>query len=140
MMRDVKGLQADLITVMFGFNEMTIKPEEREQRTKAFTRNLITYAEEVAGVMQRPPAVIFLATVPGRDKHWDTLDCYAEGVRRLSTQYPNVTVADCHGRFKPLGKEKYKELMADGAHPNRQGQREMANEVCKTITGQEPPE
>jgi lysophospholipase L1-like esterase len=138
LMRDVKGLQADLITVMFGFNEKPGKPEDRERMTKAFQQNLIAYLEEVAGVMEKPPAAVLLATIPGRDAHWDSLDCYAEGARELGKQHKNVAVADCNGFFKPMGKEKYATLMADGAHPNREGQREMAKVVFRTITGREP--
>ncbi|KPJ56388.1 MAG: hypothetical protein AMS16_02535 [Planctomycetes bacterium DG_58] len=138
--RDVRGVEADLITIMFGFNEMAQKPEERETKTKAFTANLVTYAEEAAGVMKTAPACVLLATIPGNGKHWESLDCYAEGVRELGRRHKNLTVADVNAHFKKMGFEKFKTLMADGAHPNRNGQREMAKVVFEAITGEKPPE
>jgi len=138
--RDVRGVEADLITIMFGFNEMARKPQERASRTKAFTRNIINYAEEVAGVMKQAQACILIATVPGRDKHWETLDCYAEGVRELGRKHPNLTVADANAHFKAMGRKKYASLMADEAHPNKEGQREMATVLFRTITGEQPPD
>ena len=136
----VSGVEADLATVMFGYNEKATKPEDRGVMTKAFTTNLVVYLEEVAGVMKRPPACVVLATIPGNGEHWETLDCYAEGVRGLGKSHPNLTVADINGHFKRMGFEKFKTLMADGAHPNVQGQREMANVVFEAITGEKAPE
>jgi len=138
--RDVRGVEADLITILFGFNEMARKPEDRASRTKAFTRNIVNYAEEVAGVMKRAPACLVIATVPGRRSHWETLDCYAEGLRELGRKHPNLAVADANAYFKAMGQEKYASLMADEAHPGKQGQREMAKVLFRTITGEEPPE
>ena len=138
--RDVRGIEADLVTVMFGYNEKATKPEEREMRTKSFVANLVLYLEEVAGVMKRPPACVVLATIPGNGEHWETLDCYAEGVRALGKAHPNLTVADVNGHFKQMGFDRFKTLMADGAHPNVQGQREMAKVVFEAITGDKTPE
>jgi len=138
--RDVRGVESDLITIMFGFNEMPGKPDERETATKAFTGNLINYAEEAAGVMKAAPACVLLATIPGNDKHWESLDCYAEGVRGLGRTHPNITVADVNAHFKKMGFDKFKTFMADGAHPNREGQREMAKVVFEAITGVAPGE
>jgi len=134
MMRDVKGTEADLVTVMFGFNEMCRKPADRERMTRGFTANLVTYLEEVAGLMKSPPAAVIIASVPGRSKHWDSLDCYAEGVRGLKAKHPNVTIADAGGRFKKLGQPAYAKLMADEAHPGREGHKEFAKIVFEAIT------
>jgi len=57
-------IEADLVTVMFGYNEKATAPEERDVRTKAFTANLVLYLEEVAGVMKRPPACVVLRHDP----------------------------------------------------------------------------
>jgi len=140
MMRDVKGTQADLVTVMFGYNEKCTEPEHREAMTKAYVANLVTYIEEVAGLMKKPPAAVFIATVPGRKTHWETLDCYAEGVRGIAKRYPNVTVADVNAAFKAMGQPAYAKLMSDEAHPNRAGQKEMAKVLFKAITGEQAKE
>lgn len=139
IMRDVRGSPADLVTVMFGYNEKTEKPEDRPRRSRAFVANLVTYVEEVAALMDSPPAAVFIATVPGRSKHWETLDCYAEAVRGLAKRHPNVTVADANGRFKAMGRESYARLMSDEAHPNREGQRELARVVFEAIAGEKAP-
>jgi hypothetical protein len=108
--------------------------------TKAFTANLVNYAEEVAGVMKQAPACVLLATIPGNGKHWESLDCYAQGVRALGKQHPNVTIADINAHFKAMGFDKFRTLMADGAHPNRDGQRQVAEVVFEAITGEKPKE
>ena len=86
--------------------------------------------------MKRAPALVLLATIPGRGKHWETLDCYAEGVRELGRKHKNLTIADVNAHFKAMGREKFETLMADGAHPNRNGQREMARVVFEAIAGE----
>ncbi len=135
MMRDVVDKQVDLVTAMFGYNEKCGKPEDRAKRTAEFTANLAIYVEEVAGLMDSPPAAVFLATVPGRQTHWETLDCYAEGIRKLKTKHRNITVADVGAHMKALGKEKYRRFMADEAHPNAEGHKQIAKVVFEAIIG-----
>ncbi len=135
LMRDVAGIQADLVTVMFGYNEMP-SAEDAQTSAEAWIRNLLTYVEEAAALMDRAPACLLLATIPGRDKHWDSLDVYAEAVRQVGREHPNVALADVNRHFKELGKEAYADLMADEAHPNRPGQEHMAKVVFEAITGE----
>jgi lysophospholipase L1-like esterase len=122
--RDIKGVNADLITVMFGYNEKAGKDKKKEH-TQAFTDNLVRYLEEAAGVMEKVPACVVIATIPGRKGHWESLDCYAEGIRELGKKYPNLTIADANGVFKAMGQPAYAPLMSDEAHPNKKGQVEM---------------
>ncbi len=136
--RDVTGLEADLVTVMFGFNEMPSQEDPRAS-ARSYTANLIRYVEEVAGQMKTPPACIFIATVPGREKAWERLDVYAQAVREVADQHPNVTVADANGHFKEMGKEAYAPLMTDEAHPNGNGQEEIAKVLFHTLLGQRSP-
>ena len=91
--------------------------------------------EEAAALMDRAPACLLLATIPGRDKHWGSLDVYAEAVRQVGREHPNIALADVNRHFKGLGKEAYADLMADEAHPNRTGQEHMARVVFEAITG-----
>jgi len=133
--RDVAGVEADLITVMFGFNEAPSK-DDPQASARTFRANLIKYVEEVAGQMKKPPACIFIATVPGRDKAWERLDVYAEAVREIGREHPNVSVADANAYFKQLGKEAYAALMADEAHPNKVGQERIATVLLQTIAGE----
>ena len=134
--RDVRGLDADLVTVMFGFNQ---RPGgDRAKATEAFTASLVRYVEEVAGAVRRPPACILIATIPGNKANWERLDCYAQGIRELGKKHPNVTVADANAHFKKMGQPAYAKLMSDEAHPNRAGQQEMAEVLLRTIAGEAP--
>lgn len=133
--RDVAGIQADLVTVMFGYNEMP-SAENPQGSAEAWVRNLLAYVEEAAALMDRAPACLLLASIPGRHKHWDSLDVYAEAVRQVGREHPNIAVADVNRHFKTLGKEAYADLMADEAHPNQTGQKHMAKVVFEAITGE----
>lgn len=137
--RDIAGLEADLITVMFGFNEMPSQ-DDPQGSAQSYKANLIRYIEEVAGQMETAPAGLFIATVPGRDKAWERLDVYAQAVRDIADEHPNVTVADANCHFKEMGKEAYAALMADEAHPNGKGQEEIAKVLFRTIVGEERPQ
>jgi len=130
--RDVDGLQADLVTIMFGYNEMP-SSENIPGSTARWIGRMVTYLEEVAGVMEHPPACVILATIPGRDKNWEKLDPYAQAVRELVRDHPNLTVADVNAHFKAIGKAGYFGLMGDEAHPNDLGQSEMAEVVFEAI-------
>jgi lysophospholipase L1-like esterase len=137
LIRDVTGVQADLVTIMFGYNERP-SAANVEGATAAWMDRTVTYLEEVAALMKTPPAGLLLATMPGRDADWNTLDSYAAAVRKLAEKCTNLTVADVAAHFKAMGKEKYARFMADEAHPNAAGQLEIAKVVFQTITGQAP--
>jgi len=132
--RDIKGVEADLVTLMFGYNE---KPRGREveKDVAGYIANLVAYIEEVAGCMKTPPAVMPIAPIPGRKANWTALDSYAEAVRELGRKQKTLSVADANGYFKAIGREKYPSYMSDEAHPNRKGQKEMAKVLFEAITG-----
>lgn len=132
--RDVCGVEADLVTVMFGGNEKP-QPGEIQKHTKAFIRNMISYLEETGGTMKTPPACMVLTTIPGRKEHWNTLDPYAEAIRDLEKIYPDLTIADLNRHFKEKGIEAYAAFMSDEAHPNSSGHKEMAKFLFRLITG-----
>jgi lysophospholipase L1-like esterase len=136
--RDVRGARADVVTVLFGYNEKA--RGNRDQATHTFTLNLLRYVEEVAAVVERPPACILIATLPGRKANWEALDGYAKGIRALGRRHPNLTVADANGHFKKMGQPAYSKLMSDEAHPNRAGQRALAKVLFDTITAPAPAE
>ena len=127
------------MTVMFGFNEMPAPTDtDKAASAKAFAANMLTYVQEAAGMMKAPPACVFIATIPGRQKHWETLDAFAQAVRDLGKAHANVAVADASAHFKSLGQEAYAKLMGDEAHPNASGQQEIADVLFETLTGQKP--
>jgi lysophospholipase L1-like esterase len=136
--RDIRGIEADLVTMMFGYNERLrtkTTSEVTAKVTAAYVANLVTYIEEVAATMKTPPAVMPIAPTPGRKANWLALDGYAQAVRELCRKHKTLTVIDANGYFKAIGAEKYPSYMADEAHPNRKGQQEMAKLVFRAITG-----
>ena len=138
LMRDVLGIEADLITVMMGYNERPAADEDVAAVTDRYLANLVRYVEEVAGVMKKRPTCVLLAPTPGRQTNWMALDAYAQGVRELGKRHRNVTIADANAHMKQLGQDAYAKLMADEAHPNPEGQKVMAEIVFRAITGQAP--
>jgi len=132
--RDVKGIEADLVTLMFGYNERP-RGADAKKLAAAYVANLVAYIEEVAGGMKTPPAVMPIAPTPGRKANWTALDAYAEAVRELGRTQKTLSVIDANGHFKAIGPEKYPSYMADEAHPNKKGQQEMAKVVFRAITG-----
>jgi lysophospholipase L1-like esterase len=132
--RDVTGIEADLVTLMFGYNERPGKADTKKL-SAAYVGNLAAYIEEVAGGMQAPPAVMPITPIPGRKTNWTALDAYAETVRELGRTQKTLTVIDANAHFKAIGPETYPSYMADEAHPNAKGQQEMANVVFRAITG-----
>jgi lysophospholipase L1-like esterase len=136
--RDIPGVEADLITVMFGYNEKA-PPDRRQEFSRCYRENLVAYLEEVAGCMKEPPACLLLAPVPGRDAHWEWLDCYANVVRDLGREFPNLAVADANADIKALGQPAWARLMADEAHPNAEGQKRIARTVFSALTGRAMP-
>jgi lysophospholipase L1-like esterase len=135
MLRDVAGVRADLVTIMFGYNEQP-SASDPQGSTRWWMGQMVTYIEEVAGTMDSPPACAMLTTIPGRDKDWTTLDPYAQGVRDFAAAHPNVTVADASAHFKAMGKPAYAAFMGDEAHPNDAGQAEIAKVVFEAIASQ----
>jgi len=133
LMRDVQGLEADLITAMFGYNERPGAGADPAAATTQYTANLVRYVEEVAGILKAPPACVLLAPTPGRQANWEALDAYAQGVRDLGKQYANLTIADANAFMKQMGQEAYGKMMADEAHPNPEGQKVLAGVVFRAI-------
>jgi lysophospholipase L1-like esterase len=137
--RDCRGIEADLVTMMFGYNE---KPpaDHLEADTDAYIANLVAYIEELAGCMKSPPAVMPIAPIPGRKANWNALDAFAAGVRDLCKEHPTLALADANAHFKAVGPEQYPSYMSDEAHPNAKGQQEMAKVLFAAITGSPPAE
>jgi lysophospholipase L1-like esterase len=136
LMRDVQGIEADLITVMMGYNDRKVAATDPTNATPRYIASLVRYVEEVAGTMKAPPACLVLAPTPGRQVNWEALDAYAQGVRELVKNHPNLTLVDANAHMKQLGQEAYAPLMADEAHPNPEGQKVMAGLLFRAITGQ----
>jgi lysophospholipase L1-like esterase len=129
--RDVLRHQPDLVTVMFGLNDMTRVPLDE------YRQNLVTIIEKcrAAGakvLLCTPNSVITTSSRPS-----EKLKEYCEIVRRVSREQ-RVALCDCYRAFEAVRKQDplaWRLLMSDEIHPNRDGHQLLAEEMSRTITG-----
>jgi len=130
--RDVLSHEPDLVTVSFGLNDMT-RLTPQEYRTNL--ESLISQCRErgCQGVLCTPNAVI---DTQGRPigKLVEYCDIIHEVGRQMSVpvcdQYQ--AGADLHSRAPWT----WRLTLSDEIHPNMDGHKRMAEELCRTIAGQ----
>jgi lysophospholipase L1-like esterase len=131
--RDVLQHKPDLVTISFGLNDMTRVPEE------PFVDNLATLVArcreaKAQVVLCTPNAVI---STPGRPV--EKLIRYCDRIRELGRRL-NVPVCDQFAAGESLRARDawaWRLTLSDEIHPNLDGHRRMAQELCRTITGKE---
>lgn len=132
--RDVLSHEPDVVTVMFGLNDMVRVPLEQ------FRANLVKIIEQCRGVgaevlLCTPNSVI--KDTPGRTRA--KLIQYCDAIRAVGREQA-VTVCDIYEAFEsfrardPLG---WRMLMSDEFHPNMDGHRLIATEIARAMTGQD---
>lgn len=129
--RDVLSHRPDLVTVMFGLNDMTRVPPEQ------YRANLITIVrrcwETGANVLLcTPNDVINTGGRPSKK-----LEEYCEIIREVGRTL-SVPVADCYARMEVLrGKDPvaWRLLLSDEIHPNFEGHKRMAEILAESISG-----
>ena len=132
--RDVLQHKPDLVTISFGLNDMTRVPEEQ------FVDNLTTLVArcreaKAQVVLCTPNAVI---STPGRPV--EKLIRYCDKIRELGRGL-NVPVCDQFAAGESLRAKDawaWRLTLSDEIHPNMDGHRLMAQELCRAITGKEP--
>jgi lysophospholipase L1-like esterase len=131
--RDVLQHKPDLVTISFGLNDMTRVPEEQ------FVDNLTTLVArcreaKAQVVLCTPNAVI---STPGRPV--EKLIRYCDKIRELG-RHLNVPVCDQFAAGEALRARDawaWRMTLSDEIHPNLDGHRRMARELCRTITGKD---
>lgn len=131
--RDALQHKPDLVTISFGLNDMTRVPEEQ------FADNLKTLVArcreaKAQVVLCTPNAVI---STPGRPV--EKLIRYCDKIRELGRTL-NVPVCDQFAAGESLRAKDawaWRLTLSDEIHPNMDGHRLMAQELCRTITGKE---
>jgi lysophospholipase L1-like esterase len=131
--RDVLQHKPDLVTISFGLNDMTRLTEEQ---FVANLKTLVVRCREAKAqvVLCTPNAVI---TTSGRPV--EKLVRYCDRIRELGRTL-KVPVCDQFAAGESLRAKDpwaWRLTMSDEIHPNMDGHKRMAQELCHTITGKE---
>lgn len=130
--RDVIAHKPDLVTVMFGLNDMTRVPLE-------------AYRENLKAIVQRCRAVgseVILATpnnvITSAGRPTEKLIQYGDAIRQVGIEL-NVTVCDAYRELDAVrqhSETEWRLLMSDAIHPNMAGHKRIATCLAQSITGQ----
>lgn len=131
--RDVLAHQPDLVTVMFGLNDMTRVPlEDYRVNLKTIIEKCREIGAEV--VLATPNNVI---TTSGRPT--EKLITYCDVVREVGREL-NAPVCDSYRQLEAARAQDafgWRLLMSDAIHPNMDGHKRLAEQLAQTITGQQ---
>jgi lysophospholipase L1-like esterase len=130
--RDVLAHRPHLVTVMFGLNDMVRVPLDK------FRANLATIVRKCraagAEVLLCTPNSVLES--PGRPSK--KLLEYCEALRATARQ-EKVPVCDCYAAYDAVRTRDYPSwrlLLSDEIHPNMDGHKLTAEEICRSLTGQ----
>ncbi len=130
--RDVLDHKPDLVTVMFGLNDMTRVPlNEYRANLKEIVTKCRAAGSEV--VLATPNNVITTS-----DRPTEKLIQYCDVVREIGRAL-NVPVCDTYREFeavRAVDGPDWRLLMSDTIHPNMDGHKRIATALAQTITGQ----
>ncbi|HSG72171.1 MAG TPA: GDSL-type esterase/lipase family protein [Planctomycetaceae bacterium] len=129
--RDVLSHKPDLVTVMFGLNDITRVPIDQ------YRANLV----EIVSKCRASGAEVILATpnnvVTTAARPTEKLMEYCDVVRAVGLEQ-NVPVCDCYRELDALRAHdefQWRLLMSDEIHPNMDGHQRLATALTQTITG-----
>lgn len=130
--RDVIAHKPDLVTVMFGLNDMTRVPLE-------------SYRENLKAIVQRCRAAgseVILATpnnvITSADRPTEKLIQYGDAIRQVGIEL-KVPVCDVYRELDAMrhhSETEWRLLMSDAIHPNMAGHKRIATCLAQSITGQ----
>ncbi|QDV66631.1 Arylesterase precursor [Rosistilla carotiformis] len=130
--RDVIAHQPDLVTVMFGLNDMTRVPLEKyRENLKAIVQKCQAAGSEV--VLATPNNVITTA-----DRPTEKLIQYCDVIRHVGSEL-NVHVCDVYRELDAVREDaafEWRLLMSDPIHPNMAGHKRIATCLAQSITRQ----
>ena len=131
--RDVIGRQPDLVTVMFGMNDVVKVPIDE------FHRNLV----EICTRIRQAGAEVLLCTqnsvTDTEPRPGTKLAVYTEVSRELG-RTEGIPVVDIHARFEAIRAQNplaWTQLASDEIHPNFDGHRLIATLIAQSIAERE---
>jgi len=129
--RDVLSKKPDLVTVSFGLNDMTHIPEDQFRKN---LETIVARCREIKAdvVLCTPNAVINTGSRPT-----EKLERYCEVIRSTARDL-KLAVCDQYRSGDAQRKQDawaWRLTLSDEIHPNMDGHKLMAEELCRTITG-----
>lgn len=129
--RDVLSKKPDLVTVSFGLNDMTRIPEDQFRKN---LETIVARCREIKAdvVLCTPNAVI---NTGGRPT--EKLERYCEVIRATARDL-KLAVCDQYRAGDAQRRQDawaWRLTLSDEIHPNMDGHKLMAEELCRTITG-----
>jgi lysophospholipase L1-like esterase len=131
--RDVLSHKPQLVTVMFGMNDLVGTPLEvfKKNMTEIISRCRKAGAEAVLCTQNS------VVETPARPSA--RLLEFTQAIRDLG-KVEGLNVADCHAAFEAVRSKDAAEwllLLSDTIHPNMDGHKLFASTIAKTVTGKE---
>ncbi len=125
--RDFEGVQPDLVTIAYGYND-TSNTVPVDYYRYALNDYIDRIARATGGA-----AICPITTLPGGAHRFWMLDDYAQAVRNLCAERGDVTCIDLAAQIKPMGVAAWMTMLGDLAHPNAEGHRWLANALADWI-------
>jgi lysophospholipase L1-like esterase len=129
--RDVLAHKPDLVTVMFGLNDMTrVSLDDYKANLKTIVEKCRSIGAEV--VLATPNNVIDTSSRPT-----EKLVRYCDAVRKVGREL-GVPVCDAYQKLSGVRANDafgWRLLMSDPIHPNMAGHQRIAEQLAQTITG-----
>jgi lysophospholipase L1-like esterase len=129
--RDVLAHRPHVVTVMFGLNDMVrVPPDEFRANLATIIRKCRAVGAEV--LLCTPNSVL---ESPGRPSKKLVEYC---DVLRATARQEKAPVCDCYAAYDAVRTRDYRTwrlLLSDEIHPNMDGHKLTAEEICRSLTG-----
>jgi lysophospholipase L1-like esterase len=130
--RDVVPYEPDLVTVMYGYNDIVGGGAKEDQ----FKTAIGVYVDRVRRLTQGRTEVMLVSTIPGTSQEaWDKLAAASRAVRRVAAE-KKCGLAEADKPFRALGRESLTKgyfAPGDAAHPNPKGQDLLARTLTDAV-------
>ncbi|MGE0608902.1 MAG: SGNH/GDSL hydrolase family protein [Pirellulales bacterium] len=131
LQKDVLDHKPELVTVMFGLNDMVRVPIDDYQA------NLQSIIQQCRGVGADVLLCTPNAVIDSGGRPTTKLVKYCDAIKQVAKKW-DVPVCDCYAAHAALRESDplaWRLLMSDAIHPNMDGHKVNAQALCQTITG-----
>lgn len=126
--RDFDGVQPDLVTIAYGYND-----KSGAYPADFFSWAMNDYIDRIARLTDGQAAICPITTLPGGSHRFVMMDDYAQVIRDLADARENVTAIDLAAEIKPMGRQAWMQYLGDMAHPNVDGHEWLAETLADWI-------